>query len=425
MTLEATPDVVEIGATPPVAEGREFIALIICLMAMGALGIDLMLPAFPDMRREFGMAADSTDVAWVVTVYFLGMAAGPWLYGPISDKHGRRMPLFMGMGLYVFGAIIAALAPTFWWVIAARFVWGLGAAAPRSLSLALVRDRYQGDGMARLMSLIMAVFLIVPIVAPGVGAGLNSFAPWRIVFWTPAVLAVLLTIWAVKRLPETLSMHNRRPFNRESVGEAIRTVLSNRQTMCLTLAITCLFGVMTAYLAGSEVIVEDVYGYGDWFPLFFGSVAVLLALTSLNNARLVGRIGLTRLLRGMAILGVVLSTVLTLVSFIDGGRPNFWLFSVAIAITVPFAQGLVPNANTAAMTPMPHVAGTAAAVMSTISFAGGAVIGGVVSGAFDGTVRPMAVGILILMSVSAALILFGATTRPNPRESIVPSPDPA
>lgn len=183
--------------------------------------------------------------------------------------------------------------------------------------------------------------------------------------------------------------------------------------MCLTLAVTCLFGVMAAYLAGSEVIVEDVYGYGAWFPVFFGAVAVLLMLTSLNNARLVGRIGLTRLLRGMAILGVVLSTVLTLVSFVNDGRPNFWVFSVAIAITVPFAQGLVPNANTAAMMPMAHVAGTAAAVMSTISFAGGAVIGGVVSGAFDGTVRPMAVGILILMSTSAALILFGATSRPN------------
>ena len=134
-------------------------------------------------------------------------------------------------------------------------------------------------------------------------------------------------------------------------------------------------------------------------------------LSSLNNARLVGRVGLTTLIRRMAVIGVVLAALLTLVSFTNGGRPNFWLFSFALAITVPLAQGLVPNANTAAMMPMAHVAGTAAAVIGTITTAGGALIGSVVSGAFDGTVRPIAVGILALLSVSAALVLFGATSR--------------
>ena len=390
---------------------REFIALVTTLMAMGALAIDLMLPAFPDIRAEFGMPADSSQVGWIVTAFFLGLAVGPWLYGPISDRYGRRRPLFIGMGLYIVAAGVASIAPSFWWIVVARFVWGLGAAAPRSLSLAMIRDRFEGDGMARLMSMIMAVFLLVPILAPSVGAGLNAIAPWRVVFWLPAVLALGITVWAVQRLPETLTDARRRPFTRASLIEASRAVVSNRQTMCFTLAITFLFGVMTSYLASSELIVEDVYGYGHYFPLFFGAVAILLAASALNNARLVSRVGITVLVRRMAVIGVLLAALLAVVSFTNGGRPNFWLFTAALAITVPLAQGLVPNANTAAMMPVPHVAGTAAAIIGTITTAGGALLGGLVSGAFDGTVRPFALGVLTFMSIAAALILFGATTR--------------
>jgi DHA1 family bicyclomycin/chloramphenicol resistance-like MFS transporter len=409
VTILASPEVVP--AERPIAGQREFIALVISLMAMGALAIDLMLPAFPDMRVEFGMAADSSQVSWIVTAFFLGMAIGPWFWGPASDRFGRRAPLFIGMGVYVASAIVATLAPSFGWVIAARILWGIGAAAPRSLAVAMIRDRYEGDAMARLMSLIMAVFLLVPIVAPTVGAGLNAIAPWRVVFWAPAVIAAGVSVWAFKRLPETLAVERRRPFNRRAVTEAAKVVVTNRQTMCFTLAITCLFAVMTGYLASSELIIEDVYGYGHWFPLFFGAVAILLAVSSLNNARLVSRMGITLLVRRMAVIGVAMAALLTVVSFMNDGKPNFWLFSVVLALTVPLAQGTVPNANTAAMLPVPHVAGTASAIIATITIAGGAVLGGAVASAFDGTVRPFAVGTLIFMSLSAVLILFGATTR--------------
>jgi MFS transporter, DHA1 family, multidrug resistance protein len=409
VTIVVAPDAVTVQRGE--AGRREFIALATALMAMGALGIDLMLPTFPDMRAEFGMAADSAQVGWIVTSFFLGMAIGPWLYGPISDRYGRRRPLFMGMSLYVVSAAAASIAPSFWWIVVARFVWGLGAAAPRTLSLAIIRDRYEGDGMARLMSMIMAVFLLVPIVAPSLGAGLNLIAPWRVVFWLPAVVATGITLWAARRLPETLVPERRRPFTRAALFEGAKAVFSNRQTMCFTLAIMFLFGVMASFLSGSELILEDVYGYGDYFPFFFGAIALLLAVSSLNNARLVGRVGVTVLVRRMAVIGVSLAAVLTVVSFTNGGRPNFWLFAVALGIMLPLAQGLVPNANTAAMAPVPHVAGTASAIIATITTAGGALLGGFVSGAFDGTVRPFAVGVFAFIAISAALILFGATTR--------------
>ena len=178
------------------ATGNEFIALVTALMAMTALGIDLMLPAFPDIRAEYGMAADSTKVAWIVTAYFLGMSIGPWFYGPLSDRIGRRRPLHAGLVLYMVGASMAALAPTWTLLVVARFVWGVGASGPRSLAVTMVRDRHEGDTMARLMSMIMAVFMLVPILAPALGAGLIHVLPWRAVFWFPACIAVLMRLWA-------------------------------------------------------------------------------------------------------------------------------------------------------------------------------------------------------------------------------------
>lgn len=388
---------------------REFVALVTAGMAMGALAIDIMLPAFADMRAEYGMAPDSPRVGWVVTAFFLGLAVGPWLYGPASDRYGRRPLLLAGLGLYVAAGTAAVVAPSFGWVVAARFVWGLGAAAPRSLSLAMVRDRSEGEGMARLMSMIMAVFLIVPILAPGAGALLNAVAPWRIVFWVPVVAALGLIAWVWFRLPETLPPERRRPFTVAALGGAVRAVISHRQTVWFTVAITFLFGVMTSYLAGSELVLDDVFDRGRWFPVFFGAIAVLLALSSLNNARLVRRLGITVLVRRMAVVGVATASVLAAVSLSAGGRPGFWLFTLALAAVVPVAQGLVPNCNSAAMMPVPHVAGTAAAVIGTVTTAGGALLGGVVTSAFDGTTDPLALGMLAFMSVAAVSILFATS----------------
>ena len=391
-----------------VASGREFILLVTALMATTALGIDLMLPAFPEIRQQFGMPADSTQVTWIVTAYFLGMAAGPWLYGPASDRFGRRVPLLAGLTLYAVSATTAALAPSWELIVIARFIWGVGAAGPRSLSVAMIRDRYEGDAMARLMSMIMAVFLMVPIVAPGVGAGLIAVLPWRAVFWFPALMAVVLMVWS-RRLPETLPPDRRRPFTWRAVGQAGREVVTHRQTMALTIAMTFLFAIMTTYLAGSEVILEDVYGYGVWFPLFFGAIAVLLAINSLNNARLVGRLGVTRLVRVQAVVGLATGAALTVIAFTNGGRPNFWLFMLALCFVLPTVQGLSPNSNSLAMSPVPHVAGTASSIIATVTAAGGALLGGLASNAFDGTVRPFAVYILVYIALAAAFILWGTT----------------
>jgi len=392
-----------------VASGREFVALITALMATGALAIDVMLPAFPEIRQEFGMSPDSTKVAWLLTAFFLGMAIGPWLYGPISDRYGRRRPLYVGLVLYVAAGALASVASTWALLVFARFLWGVAAASPRSLATAMIRDRYQGSEMARLMSMIMAVFLLVPIIAPSIGAGLIALFPWRTVFWFPSIIGVLLMFWA-RRLPETLDPKNRRPFTFSSVAMAGKEVISHRQTMSFTIAITFLFGVMMAYLAGSEVIIEDVYDYGTYFPFFFGAIAVILAINSLNNARLVERFGVSNYVRRLSAIAIFTSSIFVFISIASNGKPNFWLFAVALAAVVPLAQGLVPICNTAAMMPVPHVAGTASSIIATITTAGGALLGNIASSQFDGTVTPFAISLLVFILLASVLIYWGSAT---------------
>lgn len=387
------------------AEGREFVWLLAVSMSMTALSIDLMIPAFPDIREQFGMEAGASKVSWIITAFFFGMASGPLLYGPASDRFGRRKPYFAGMTLYLIGAVGSALAPSFAWIIIFRFIWGLGAAGTRTIAVAAVRDRYSGEEMARLMSLMMAIFLIVPVVAPTVGAGVNAIGPWRLVFWIPAFAAVAMMLWA-RRLPETLPPERRLPFTPSALTGAAREVVTNRTTFSFVIAMTLLMGTMNGYLSSSELILEGVYDKGSWFPAFFGAIAVLLALGALNNARIVGRLGVRTIVRRFSIGALAATAALATLALVTDGRPNFWLFFAGVAIMLPLTQGLVPNCNTAAMVPVAHVAGTAAAIIATVTIGGSALLGGVLSEAFDRTTTPYSVGAFAFHVPAVALIWY-------------------
>jgi DHA1 family bicyclomycin/chloramphenicol resistance-like MFS transporter len=412
-TLSAEP-AAALGAA---AHGREFVALVASCMGMAAMSIDVVLPAFAGMREDFGLPADSTRVSWVITAFFLGLAAGQLVYGPLSDRFGRKPLLYAGLVLYIVGAAAAAVAPSLATVIACRVVWGLGAAGPRSLALAMVRDTFEGDRMARTMSHAMAIFVLVPVFAPGLGAALLVVAPWQAVFWLPVVAAVALLVWVTTRLPETLPPERRRAVTPAALGRAFMVVVRTRRTLAFGLAVTCLFGIMSSYIASSEIIIDEVFGQKDLFPLIFGALACMLGVGSLLNARLVTTVGLDRIVRvgagylfGVALVGAV-------VALATDGRPPLWAFCVLMGLLLPGVAVLLPNSNTAAMAPVPHVAGMAAAVLGTLSTAGGALLGSRVDTAFDGSVRPFAVGALLLASVIAASILLlagRAPARPAP-----------
>jgi MFS transporter, DHA1 family, multidrug resistance protein len=410
---------------------RTFVAFVASCMAMAAMSIDVMLPAFPDMREEFGLASDSTEVGRIITVFFLGLAVGQLVYGPVSDRYGRKPVLVSGLALLIVGGIGASFAPGLGGVLAFRFVWGLGAAAPRSLALAMVRDTYSGDRMARAMSHVMATFIVVPVFAPALGAGVLAISPtWRAVFWIPILAAAGVALWST-RMPETLPPDRRRAVSPGALWDAFKVVLRNRQTLAYGLAATCLFGMMSAYIAGAQTIFDEAYGLADWFPLIFGLIAIGFGAASLLNATLVTRLGLNRVIRiGASYVAFVGIGFAALVYGFDG-KPPIGLFAVSLAVLLPSVSIIVPNCNTAAMGPVPHVAGMAAAILGTMATGLGALIGATIDGAYDGSVRPFATGTAVVTLLASALILLiarptgaGASTVPADVEVAVDSTSP-
>ncbi|MCP3991487.1 MAG: multidrug effflux MFS transporter [Actinomycetia bacterium] len=402
--------------TEPSLGRRELIALLSMVMAMAALGIDMMLPAFDDIRTTFGMASDSNEVARTVTTYFIGIAVAPVFYGIFSDRFGRKPVLYVGGVIYILGAIGSALAPTFGLLLVARFVWGIGAAGGRILTTAVVRDTQRGDQMARTMSYIMTVFILVPVLAPALGAIVASLGSWRLVFWTAALLTAALLVWSL-RLGETLDPDNRQPIRWAGLKTAIVRLLSQRATLIPLLALMCLMGVMSSYLASSQLLVGELFDRGDQFPVVFGAVAVVLGAAAFLNGRLVGRVGIRSILGPSAITYLVAGLATVAISVSADGSPQFWVFMPALTVAMAMQMLLVPNLNTLAMEPVGDIAGIAAAILGSMSTAGGAFMGAIVDQQMGPSVTPLAIAVAgagVVVTILVHLLPPAASEQPPP-----------
>ncbi len=384
--------------------------MLAAIMASTALGIDLMLPAFGDIREAFGLADDSTAVAGIVTAYFIGMALAQVIWGPIADRFGRKPTLFAGLAIYALGAMASALAPSLNVLYAARFFWGMGSAGPRVMALAVVRDTHEGEEMARVMSFIMAIFIIVPVIAPSLGAAILAIASWRWVFGFAVIYAAGIALWAT-RLPESLHPEYRLDLEFGRVVRAARFVVSNRQTLGYTLALTVLFGVFSSYLASSEIVFGDVFGRADQFPIVFGGIAAVMGTAMMANGLVVKSFGVRRLVHTAAFGYLLCAASMVWVSVMADGVPVFGLFVAVLAVQLVLYALLFPNMNTIAMDPMGSVAGMAASVIGLASVAGGALLGSILDRAFDGTVGPLSIGFLLSGVATLVIVLWAERGR--------------
>ena len=354
----------------------EFIALIAAIMSLNALAIDVMLPALPHMGEALGIAEENQR-QFVISVYMIGFGLGQLAVGPLSDRFGRRAPLLLGIGIYVVAILAAAGAPSFAFLLAMRFVQGLGASATRVIATAVVRDRFEGRAMAEVMSLVFMVFMVIPVIAPSIGEVLLLVSQWQSIFVFMGGLAIAFGIWAFLRLPETLEVERRRPLTAETVFGGFRIVVSNRLAFW--------------------------YALGAWFPAAFALVAGLMAVSSFLNSRIVRRFGMRRMSHFAIITFTALSGVLLLVSL--DGQPPLWLF-LALLSAIMFMFGwAASNMNSLSLQPLGAVAGTAASVFGFIQTVGGALMGGFVGQQFNGTVVPTAAGYFVLGALAVACVL--------------------
>ncbi|HLP68964.1 MAG TPA: multidrug effflux MFS transporter [Rhizobium sp.] len=393
----------------------EFIALMAFLMALNALAIDIMLPGL----QQIGSALNVTNEnhrQYVVSAYLIGFGIAQLFYGPVADRFGRRKPMLFGLGVYVLSSLAVTLVPSFGALLVLRFIQGLGSAAMRVITISVVRDVYGGRQMAEVMSLIMMVFMVIPVVAPGTGQVIMLLGHWHLIFVFMAAVATLVGCWMYARLPETLSPADVRPFTARSILEGFRIVLTDRVALCYTLASTFIFGALFGFINSAQQIYVGIYQLGTWFPVAFAGVATFMALSSFVNSRLVGRFGMRRLSHA-SLVGFISITFVWLLVQVFGPQPMpFPLFFVLFALAMFQFGWIGSNFNSLAMEPLGHVAGTASSVLGFMGTVGGSLIGAAIGQAYDGTALPMVAGYFIVSVIGLVFVLIaekGQLFRPQ------------
>ena len=405
-------------STPPASHRvsrPEFIALIAALMALNSLAIDIMLPALPRMGEALGLA-NANDNQFVLTAYLIGFGVAQLFFGPISDRYGRRIPLFLGIAVYIVAAAAAAIAPTFETLLALRFVQGLGAAATRVIAQSAVRDRFEGRGMAEVMSLVFMVFMVIPIIAPTIGQLVLFTGHWQMIFLFMAFLAVVVGVWAYIRLDESLPVSRRRPLQFAIIVDGFRLVLTNRSAIFYGLSGMFVMGGLFGFINTSPQIYLTIYGLGEWFPVAFAFVAATMSLSSFLNSRIVRRLGMRRVAHGALTAFILFSGIFAILAWF--GDLPFWAFMVVFtAIMFTFGH-LGSNSQALSMEPLGEVAGTASSVFGFLQTVGGAAIGALIGHAFNGTLLPVALGFfalsitaLICMLIAEKGKLFGVSSQ--------------
>ncbi len=332
------------------------------LMALNAMAIDIMLPALGDIARHTGLTVGNEDQnrqQLIIFAYVLGFGAPQLLWGPVTDRFGRRAPLFIGLAGYVFTALACIFLQDFRALLVARFMQGMFASGARTIAAATVRDLFSGREMARFMSMVMTLFMIIPIIAPALGQLVLMLMPWQGIFLFLALWGLIMLAWTWLRLPETLPRENRRPLNAAAVSAAYLSVLRTREACGYMLASGVIFAGLFAFIASSEQILRDVFRQEETFALWFAVIAVSLAIANLANARLVRHIGMRRLSHSALVTFTMVSAILTGLTLMFGDK--LFIFMPAFCLAFACFGMMGSNFSALAMDSLGSVAGTASA----------------------------------------------------------------
>jgi DHA1 family bicyclomycin/chloramphenicol resistance-like MFS transporter len=378
-----TPTHMPIHPSRPPLSYAEFVALTAATMSLHALAIDSMLPALPVIGREFAVA-DQNRLQWIVTAFVMGAGAGQLIYGPLSDRFGRRPVLLVGLVLYVALSLIASLAPRLELLLAARVLQGLAVAASSVVSRSIVRDRYAGPTMARVMSIVFLVFLIVPILAPSVGQLLLLVVSWRGIFGFLAVAGSSVAVWIALRLPETLRPEARRSLAAAHLAAAARFVLTEPTSVLYALGMTAMFGSLLAYVSTVPQIFVGAFHAPQLMAVTFAVCAGAMGAASYLNSRIVERVGMHRMSHIALLAFIGITALHAMLAY--HGTESLLTFAVLQSATMACFGLAVANFGAIAMQPMGGLAGSAASIQGVISTIGGAAVASVIGHQWSGSV---------------------------------------
>lgn len=380
----------------------ELVGMVAGLMALNALAIDIMLPALSEISAHYSLT-NANDQQYVIFAYVLGFGAPQLVFGPISDRFGRKGLLRICLIGYGITGVACALTGSFTALLAVRFIQGVFASGVRVIAVSITRDLMAGRAMARVMSLVMTVFMIVPIVAPLLGKGVMLLGPWQWTFEVLGLAALLMLIWVQFRLPETLPEANRRPLNPASTYDAYKQVVLTRVTFGYMAASGIIFGALFSFVAASEQIFSDVFGMENSFPLWFAGVAACLAAANFTNSRIVERIGMRRISHTVLIAFLGFSLANVFLMQVIGEK--LWIFYPLFCATFACFGMIGANFSALAMEPLGKIAGTASAAYGFATSTVSAFFGWLVASQFDGTVTPVMIG-FVGLGVSSFLIVL-------------------
>ncbi|HHL42911.1 MAG TPA: MFS transporter [Hellea balneolensis] len=381
----------------------EFAAMTAYMISLVALGIDSMLPALHTIGAEMGVT-DPNRPQWIISAFFLGLAVGQLLYGPVSDTTGRRPTIFAGLFLFILGCILSMVSTSFTMQLAGRVLQGFGAAGPRIVSLAIVRDQYEGREMAKVSSIIMGFFVVVPALAPLLGQTITHIAGWRAVYFVLLAMAALVFVWYGTRLGETLHPEYRRKFSLGTVASGVWEVLTTKVALGYTLGAGLVFGAFVSYLMTSPQLFEDLFGITDKFPYYFGGLSIAIGSAALVNSRLVMKFGMRKLCMGAVFAQITVSVVFFILAWLQGGHLSLIEFLIW-AVLAFFVLGVMfGNVNAIAMEPLGHIAGIGSAVVGSVSGIVSVTLGTLIGQQFNGTVLPL-IGGFVVLGVCSFLVM--------------------
>lgn len=386
----------------------EFVSILALLMALNALAIDIILPAFPLIAEEYGLTR-TTDAQFTILAYLIGFGGAQPFFGPISDRFGRKGPMVLGVVVYIVCAAGGAIAESYWLLLTMRFLQGVGAASTRIIALSIIRDTHQGRAMASVMSLVLMVFMIVPVIAPAAGQLIVLAADWEWIFAAMALIALICGLWTWFRMPETLPEERRRPLTARGVTDAVRIVMTTHSSFWYVCAAAGAFSILYAFINVAQPILDEHYGLGAWFPAAFAIVAGTMAATAYANSRLVQKLG-QRAISHTALCVQIAACALFVAATMFVELP-LWAFLVLSVLIMTSFSLMGANFNSLAMEDVGQVAGSASSILGFSQTVIGGAIGTLVGQFWHDELLPVALGFLAIAVGTMIIVLVGEKGR--------------